>query len=173
MAQAQQQDNDLIQLLLLQALALQRLGREDEAMPALLRALALAEPEGYCRSFVDLGPEMQALLKRRARTRPTPYLAALLAAFPQNAPSQEPPVSPQKEVMAERATGEQNLDEALSTRERAVLRLLEVGHTHKQIARELQLSPNTVRWYMKNLYLKLRASNRTEAINRARDAGLL
>ena len=90
-AQAQERDNDLIQLLLLQALALQRLGREDEAMPALLRALELAEPEGYCRSFVDLGPGMQALLQRRARTRPTPYLAALLAAFPEDAQPQDPP----------------------------------------------------------------------------------
>ena len=76
-------------------------------------------------------------------------------------------------MTAEWVTGEQRLEETLSARERAVLRLLEVGHTHKQIARELQLSPNTVRWYMKNLYLKLRASNRTEAINRARDMGLL
>ena len=70
-------------------------------------------------------------------------------------------------------SGKQALDEALSAREQAVLRLLELGHTHKQIARALQLSPNTVRWYMKTLYLKLRASNRTEAINRARDMGLL
>ena len=53
-------------------------------MQALRRALDLAEPEGYCRSFVDLGPGMQVLLKQRARTRPTPYLTALLAAFPED-----------------------------------------------------------------------------------------
>jgi LuxR family maltose regulon positive regulatory protein len=63
--------------------------------------------------------------------------------------------------------------EAFSARETAVLRLLEVGHTHKQIARELQLSPNTVRWYMKNLYLKLQVNNRTEALNRSKAMGLL
>jgi DNA-binding NarL/FixJ family response regulator len=50
-----------------------------------------------------------------------------------------------------------------------VLRLLTVGNSYKQIAKELRLSPNTVRWYMQSLYSKLQVGNRTEAVNRARD----
>ncbi|AZI45073.1 hypothetical protein EHF33_19510 (plasmid) [Deinococcus psychrotolerans] len=167
-AQDQERENDLIRFLLLQALALQQLNREGEAMQALIRALKLAEPEGYCRSFIDLGPQMQALLKQRARDRNTPYLAALLAAFPERSSPLTAPEQPQTEVILQRVQGE-----VFNARELAVLRLLEVGNTHKQIARELQLSPNTVRWYMKNLYLKLRANNRTGALNRAREMGLL
>ena len=54
-----------------------------------------------------------------------------------------------------------------------MLRLLAVGNSYKQIAKELRLSPNTVRWYMQSLYAKLQVGNRTEAVNRARDLGLL
>lgn len=166
-AQAEDREDDLIQFLLLQALALQSVSRGEEAMEVLGRALNLAEAEGYCRSFVDLGPGMQVLLTQRARTRPTPYLAALLGAFPESGGSAaaselfEAPVTTLRE------------NEAFNVREIGVLRLLELGNTHKQIAKELQLSPNTVRWYMKNLYAKLRVNNRTEALNRAREMKLV
>jgi LuxR family maltose regulon positive regulatory protein len=180
-AQSEERVDDLIQFLLLHALALQSLNRGEEAMQALLRALDLGESEGYCRSFVDLGPGMQALLTQRAGTRPTPYLTALLGAFPDSghppATSSELRKDPalRKDSGLRQGTGEPQSQggEAFSAREMAVLRLLEVGHTHKQVARELELSPNTVRWYMKSLYLKLQVNNRTEALNRARDIGLV
>ncbi len=78
-AQTQERETDLIHLLLLKVKALHSLNRESEATPALRRALELAEPQGHCRSFVDLGPGMQTLLQQRASVRTTPYLAALLA----------------------------------------------------------------------------------------------
>lgn len=166
-AQGEDRGDDLTQFLLLQALALHSVSRGEEAMAALDRALNLAEAEGYCRSFVDLGSGMQALLTQRARTRPTPYLTALLGAFPEfssSAAAREP-------YQAEGTPLQEN--EALNAREIEVLRLLERGQTHKQIARDLQLSPNTVRWYMKNLYSKLQVNNRTEALHRARGLKLV
>ncbi|MGY2895665.1 LuxR C-terminal-related transcriptional regulator [Deinococcus sp. UYEF24] len=166
-AQAEDREDDLIGFLLLQALALQSMNRTEEATQALLRALDLGESEGYCRSFVDLGPGMHTLLTQRASTRPTPYLAALLGAFPESGVSAaaSEPFAGSVTILRE--------NEAFNAREMEVLRLLELGNTHKQIARELQLSPNTVRWYMKSLYLKLQVNNRTEALNRVREMKLV
>ena len=166
-AQEEDRGDDLLQFMLLQALALQSMNRGEEALEALGCALDLGEPEGYCRSFVDLGPEMQTLLTQCARTRPTPYLAALLGAFPESSASA---------ATSEQSRGEVTSlpkNEIFNDREIGVLRLLELGNTHKQIARELQLSPNTVRWYMKSLYTKLQVNNRTEALNRARTMKLV
>ncbi|GGR27584.1 LuxR C-terminal-related transcriptional regulator [Deinococcus ruber] len=166
-AQAEDRGDDLIQFLLLLALAFRRLGRQEEAMEALGRALDLGKAEGYCRSFLDLGPEMHILLTQRAETQPTPYLTALLSAFPESGGS----AATSEPYRANETTSWAH--EALNARENEVLRLLERGQTHKQIARELQLSPNTVRWYMKSLYSKLRVNNRTEALHHARTLKLV
>jgi len=136
-------------------------------MEALDRALNLSKSEGYCRSFVDLGPEMQVLLKLLIRIQPTPYLAAILGAFPESKGST---------AASERLKGTVNSlweNEAFNVRELGVLRLLGLSNTHKQIARELQLSPNTVRWHMQNLYTKLKVNSRTETLNRARELKLV
>lgn len=81
-ARASGRIRDLIRYLSLQALAEHKLGREAASQAALQRALALAEPEGYCRSFVDHGAPMRTLLERASRQTPTPYTTRLLAAFP-------------------------------------------------------------------------------------------
>jgi LuxR family maltose regulon positive regulatory protein len=166
-AQAEDRKDDLIRYLLLQALAARSWGQEDGALQTLLRALELAEPEGYCRSFVDFGPAMQALLKQLAKRRTTPYLASLLEAFPEGSGE----ICAVPAYPSSKAASELDWLEPLNDRERSVLRLLAIGNSYKQIAKELRLSPNTVRWYMQSLYAKLQVSNRTEAVNRARDAG--
>ncbi|CAA9369612.1 MAG: hypothetical protein AVDCRST_MAG93-8303, partial [uncultured Chloroflexia bacterium] len=166
-AQAGDRKGDLIYYLLLQALASQRLGRENPSLQTLLRALELAEPEGYCRSFIDLGPAMQALLKQLANRRITPYLTTLLEAF-SGGGARASLGQPSSE-----AAYNSGWSEPFNERERSVLRLMAMGSSHKQIAKEIGLSPNTVRWYMKNLYSKLQVNNRTEAVNRAKDVGLL
>jgi LuxR family maltose regulon positive regulatory protein len=168
-AQAEDRKGDLIYYLLLQALAMQSSGQENGAWQPLLRALDLAEPEGYCRSFVDLGPVMQSLLKQLAKDRPTPYLTTLLEVFPEGGGE----ASSGPETPSSEAAYNPGRSEPFNERERSVLRLLAMGSSHKQIAKELRLSPNTVRWYMKNLYSKLQVRNRTEAVNRAKDVGLL
>jgi LuxR family maltose regulon positive regulatory protein len=77
----------VIEIRLLQAIAHQMRQEEIQALDALSKAIRLAEPEGYIRSFVDEGPPMAVLLSRlREQDRKdglTPYLDKLLAAFPQ------------------------------------------------------------------------------------------
>ena len=59
----------VIEILVLQALAQQALGDIPAALAPLERALALAEPEGYIRIFVDEGPPMAQLAWRSCRSR--------------------------------------------------------------------------------------------------------
>jgi DNA-binding NarL/FixJ family response regulator len=60
----------------------------------------------------------------------------------------------------------------LSEREREVLELLAAGHDNRGIARRLFLSDKTVRNYVSNLLTKLDVESRSEAVLRARNAGL-
>jgi ATP/maltotriose-dependent transcriptional regulator MalT len=61
----------------------------------------------------------------------------------------------------------------ISARELEVLELLAAGRSNKEIARRLDVSPNTVKTHLANLYEKLEAERRTEAIRRARDLGMI
>lgn len=61
----------------------------------------------------------------------------------------------------------------ISERELEVLALLAEGCANKDIARRLELSPHTVKTHLANLFDKLGAGRRTEAIARARELGLI
>lgn len=69
--------------------------------------------------------------------------------------------------------GQHHLYEALTGREKAILERLSAGLSDQQIAAELFLSSNTVRWYNRQIYSKLGVSSRTRAVARANDLGLL
>ena len=62
---------------------------------------------------------------------------------------------------------------AISDRELEVLALLAAGGSNKEIARRLEVSPNTVKTHVTKLFAKLEASRRTEAIQRARELGII
>lgn len=61
----------------------------------------------------------------------------------------------------------------ISEREFEVLTLLARGQSNKEIARQLEVSPNTVKTHVASLFEKLEAKRRTEAISRARELGML
>jgi DNA-binding NarL/FixJ family response regulator len=60
----------------------------------------------------------------------------------------------------------------LTERERAVLALIAQGYTNGAIADRLVLSPKSVRNYVSSIFGKLQVADRTEAVRKARDAGL-
>jgi LuxR family maltose regulon positive regulatory protein len=148
-----------IEILVVQALARHARGDLAGAIASLDRAVALAEPEGYVRVFIDEGPRMAALLKLAAKQPNAPsYLRRLLAAV----------------VTAEGAAAvAQPLIEPLSERELEVLRLLATDLGGPEIARELVVSLSTVRTHTQNIYAKLGVNSRRAAIRRAADLGLL
>jgi len=149
----------VIEILVLQALARQRLGDIPAALACLERAVTLAEPEGYVRVFADEGPPMPSLLKAAAKQQIAGnYVQRLLAAV--------------GETGHDGPTG-QALTEPLSDRELDVLRLLGTDLDGPAIARELTVSLNTVRTHTKHIYAKLAVTSRRAAIRRAQDLDLL
>lgn len=149
-----------IEGLALRALLDQGRGHEAAAMTSLEHALRLAEPEGYCRLFVDLGLPMARLLQgARARHVMPGYVDALLAAFGTTAPAD--------------ITGPRALPGPLSPRERDVLQLVAAGLTNEEIAGKLFISPGTVKKHTGSIYGKLGVGNRTEAAARARELDVL
>lgn len=158
-----------LRLLLLQALALQALGRETEALDVLEQCLATAVPEGYVRIFVERGRPMASLLQlARDRGIKTNYISRLLAAFDMPEAS---PTSSRVPVPASAPPGA-NLIEPLSARELEVLRFLNSPLAIPEIAREMLIAPSTLRTHVRNIYLKLDVHGRLEALQRARDLGL-
>ena len=61
----------------------------------------------------------------------------------------------------------------LSEREMEVLHELVAGHSNKEIAVHLHVSPNTIKTHVARLFGKLGAKRRTEAIRRARELGIV
>jgi LuxR family maltose regulon positive regulatory protein len=169
-----------IEILSLQALALQVRGDLTAALSVLTRALALAAPESYIRLFVDEGAPMAALLHEAYARGIIPiYVAKLLAAFPDNdevtrwqgdkirtVHEQTVTLSPPHPVTP-------SLIEPLSERELEVLRLIADGYSNQAIADRLVVAVGTVKKHINNLYGKLDVQSRTQALVRARDLHLL
>jgi LuxR family maltose regulon positive regulatory protein len=148
------------------ALTWQASGDLTQASAVLGSALALAEPEGYIRLFVDEGPAMAELLQLIPADSPVAtYARTLLAAF-------APATTQAGEPVPQPANGSQPAD-PLSEREMDVLRLLATHLNSTEIAAELSISPNTARFHIKNIYSKLGAHNRAEAVAQARMHGLI
>ena len=155
-----------IEILALASMAYQAQGNPTEALTELEGALALAEPGGFIRVFVDEGPPMARLLyKALDREFETEYVRRLLAAFPIAEPLQ-------RDLMKSR-DHQSELIEPLSGRELEVLQHMATGATNREIADQLFLSLNTIKVHTRNIYGKLGVNNRTQAVNRARELGLI
>jgi LuxR family maltose regulon positive regulatory protein len=168
-AEASDRKGNLLEILVLQALALWATNEKERAVTTLTRALVLAEPEGYVRTFADEGAAMGDLLsevldaQQRGRLDATPsvpmrYLAKLLAALAREDAS---------------PAADERLPEPLSERELEVLALVAAGMSNKEIAGRLFVSVTTVKTHINNLYRKLDARSRIQAVARARELGIL
>jgi LuxR family maltose regulon positive regulatory protein len=149
-----------IEILALQALAFQIKGDGYRALSALERALALGEPEGYVRTFVDEGEPMAMLLRLALSQGIAPnYVARLLAAFGKEAEPTPPTI--------------ESLVEPLSDRELQVLRLVVAGLSNPEIAQELVIAVSTVKSHVNHIYGKLGVESRTQAVVKAQELALL
>jgi LuxR family maltose regulon positive regulatory protein len=153
----------VIELLLLQGLMHQALGDITAAVSHVGRALTLAEPEGYVRTFVDEGSPMRDLIRHAvAAGVGGSYARRLLAAF-------EPP----KAAATAARPGAAGLAEPLTARETEILRLVASGMQNQEIADHLVISLATVKRHIANTYGKLDVGNRTAAVARASELLLL
>ena len=174
-AAAQGRAGSIIEIQALQALNLAVRGDEDTAVDALAQALMLACPQGYVRVFADEGAPMAALLARLVAAQkagqgaasgvPLGCLAKVLRAFGGSNDMQG--------ARPGTASAVPGLAEQLTARELDVLRLLAEGAPNPRIADQLVVSLNTVKKHVSHLLGKLGAANRTEAVTRARQLGLI
>ncbi len=179
-AEAQRRTGSVIEILAVQALAHQAQGNLPLALASLERALTLAEPEGYLRLFVDEGEPMRLLILgfrsalamgQVSQIEKQPggqghrlfvYVENLLSGFEQSV-AKQPTTRPKNA----------ELIEPLSERELEVLRLVAQGLTNNEIGQRLVLALSTVKGHNLRIFGKLQAQNRSEAVARARELGLL
>lgn len=154
------------EILVLTSLALQARGDTQLALATLGRAVSLAEPAGVVRLFADEAEVMARLLAQVSpyTTASSRYLHTLQTA-----------ISSTRHAIPEpaQAAPPQSLIDPLSAREREVLSLLAAGSSNQQIADRLVISLNTAKRHVKHILAKLTATNRTQAVTRARDLHLL
>jgi LuxR family maltose regulon positive regulatory protein len=165
-ATKQGRDGSAVEICALRALAMAALDDPD-APRVLADALLLGSKQGYVRAFADEGAPMRTLLARvgaaqRAGDRSMPavprdYLARVLGAF--GGPT-EGTIAP-------------GLIEPLTGRELEVLRLLAAGRSNREIAETIVVTLDTVKKHVTHVLDKLGVSNRTAAVGRARELGLL
>jgi len=153
----------IIELLILQSLVQQGQGQSRRAEETLARALKIAEPEGYIRTFLDEGPALVALLYPLvADATSSAYTREILRAFRmQEIESQEIEDS------------QSDLIEPLSDREIEVLQCLAEGLSNREIALKLTVSLSTIKTHTRNIYGKLGVNSRTQAIAQAKIWGLI
>ena len=138
---------------------------------ALERALSLAEPEGYLQSFVDEGEPMRLLLlsfrssiQKQSGHPLLAYVDKILASF-----SQPVVIISKSTVTISKA----EIIEPLTDREIEILHLIADGKSNTEISRRLYLALSTIKGHNLRIFNKLQVQNRTEAVARARELGLL
>jgi LuxR family maltose regulon positive regulatory protein len=175
----------VIEILGLQAMVYHAQGNLAAALMALQHALALAEPEGYVRMFLDEGSGMRQLLREAIAREIIPgYTARLLAAF--EAEQKESTVEshlhdttggaikmPSSTLLPEGHRDGEPLIEPLTQRELEILRLFKTELSGPEIAHELMISLSTVRTHTKRIYSKLNVNNRRAAVKRAAELDLI
>jgi LuxR family maltose regulon positive regulatory protein len=157
--------DERLKIMVLQAVAHHAHGEKDKAVQLLGDALALAEPGGFIRTFVDEGSPMAQLLSEvTARGIMPDYIAKLLAIFE---------AEEQKSKGKSYLPPAQPLIEPLSQRELEVLQLIAQGLSNREISERLYIALDTVKSHNRNIFSKLDVKNRTQAIGKARSLRLL
>ncbi|WP_144023740.1 LuxR C-terminal-related transcriptional regulator [Paenibacillus sp. FSL H8-0548] len=159
---------DRIKVLILQSMAMQRLGQLEAALVPLETALMLGEPEGYIRSFIDEGSLMQELLTAYLKSKQGSYSYA-------SSTSAVSIVYVKQLLQAWSTTPDQTLlfEILLTEQETRVLQLINQGMSNKEIAFQFHISGETVKSHIKSIYRKLGVNNRVKVLQRAKEFELL
>jgi LuxR family maltose regulon positive regulatory protein len=167
-AAAQDRVGSLVEIGALRALALAACGQDADAVNALAGALTLACPRGYVRVFADEGPPMAALLARLIAAQRSGSGFGAVAEVPLGCLARL-----QRALSTQDAAPEAGLVDPLTSRELEVLDMLAAGASNQAIASQLVVTLDTVKKHVSHVLSKLGAANRTEAVARARELGLI
>ena len=159
------QQNELLKVIIHEAIAHQLLGQNDLAMQYLNQALTMAQPEGHIRTFIDKGSQIVTLLSSAIHQSIRPdYSQELLSALEKQQHASQTPTT---------STPTQPLIDPLSERELEILHLIAQGLSNNEIGERLFLALNTVKGHNRKIFRKLQVQRRTEAVARARELHLL
>jgi ATP/maltotriose-dependent transcriptional regulator MalT len=163
----------LVELLIVRSIARAKSGQTNEALRDLRDALERAAPQQYLRVFLDEGDAIRQLLIQLLKTGPSnrqetdaQFMGALLEAF--NLPTDGTQIPGKLPVEVESATSDKSVLDDITPKEVSILQLLGEGKSNKQIAETLFVTEGTVKWHLHNIYTKLNAANRSEAVALAR-----
>ncbi len=155
----------LLDVMVVQSIALYAQGEKDKAVELLGEVMAQSEPGGFIRLFLNEGALMAELLSETAAQGIRPdYVKKLLAAFEAEPKANRPTAS---------IPSLSSLIDPLSPREMEVLGLIAQGLSNQEICQRLFLALDTVKGHNRRIFEKLQVQRRTEAIARARELGLL
>ncbi len=143
-----------------------RAGQPAEAMDLFTKALSAAAPVALYQLILDAGPDLMGLLTRLrdgggSSVDLLPHVEELIVRCREAYPSE--PALGRTSAIAE----------SISPRERKVLELLGEGQSNKDVARTLNIAPETVKSHVKNIFIKLAVERRSHAVARALSLGLI
>ncbi|KZZ22246.1 hypothetical protein A3752_06995, partial [Oleiphilus sp. HI0081] len=163
---------NLIQVLNLSASIYHSLHNSKEAEEAIKESLHLASQDGFISVYTNEAVELLPVLALGADPSiPDSYLQKLSATL--GLSNETKPVQQDELPGAAALESNKQLLEPLSSRELEVLGLIDQGLANKEIAQKLSLAPATVKAHIRNLYGKIEAKSRTEALSKARSIGLI
>jgi LuxR family transcriptional regulator, maltose regulon positive regulatory protein len=156
-----------VRVLSLRAVMLVQQGRRSEALETLERAVRLAHPGHFIRTFLDLGLHMNELLQQlysqmKSESGISEYIRSILSAFPAPAGAIPSLPSSRPEIKA-----------LLTERELDVLKLLTERLSIKEISARLCISTSTVQQHTHHIYRKLGVCNKRQAVFIAQELGLI
>jgi LuxR family maltose regulon positive regulatory protein len=130
------------------------------------RVLAACAAAGLYQTVLDEGPVISKLLQtiqESGKVKPglIPYVDRLVAGLQRAGQDHSAPTSGARVLSA------------LSRRETEILTLIAEGLSNKEIARSLDIGPETVKSYLKNVFVKLGVERRAQAVSRAQTLGLV
>jgi LuxR family maltose regulon positive regulatory protein len=165
-ATAEGRDGSLIAILATTARAHAALGEKSTARDLLARAVELAAPDGYRRTFLDEGRSAGPLLRDIRDTAPD-FVADLLARLGSSTPRRK------RQPSVARTVEGIGVIEPLTSTQQHILSLIATGMSNQQVADKLYITVGTTKWHLNQIFGRLQARNRTEAVARARELDLL
>jgi LuxR family maltose regulon positive regulatory protein len=147
--------------------ALLAANEHNQAEKVFRHVISIAAPAGIYQTILDQGPEIGALLFRFDENAPAGDDSGILAHVRSLIAGASQHYQPDK------TAPKRLLVDSLSRRERSILELIGQGLSNKEIARSLDITPETVKSHVKNIFAKLGVERRAQAIWRAHSLGII